>query len=186
MFFLKSFCNFSIFQAILVPHYFVSVSVTLFGFFFSSNGNSIALPTPPDPLYLPSGELFLHQHRGFHFPSSLIHVPCRHVPSSHSSWLPYTNAADWTCGIAQHVAQRLCILAVLRLVVLQGTTMDIFYGELKGWELLMGIISLLPPLPICWCWSFSYSHPERLMLNMSSFPHLNQLFPEDLGYPGPN
>lgn len=55
-----------------------------------------------------------------------------------------------------------------------------FLWRASGMGLYVGLISLLPHLPICWCWGFSYALPERLVVNMSSSPHLNELFPEDL------
>lgn len=126
------------------------------------------------------------QYRGFHFPSgSIPRVPCCHVLSSHSSRFP---AWCWLCWL-WHSAT--CGTMTLHSCRTQSCSTpayatDVFYGEFKGWEPHLGIISLLPPLPICWCWSFSHSPPEILVLNMSSSPHLNQVFPEDLGYPGLN
>lgn len=47
-----------------------------------------------------------------------------------ASFLPDADSAG--CGTVQHVAQPLYILAGLRVAVLQGTTTDVFHGELKG------------------------------------------------------
>lgn len=151
----------------------------LFGFSFSFNGNVIdSLPTPSGLLYLPSWGTVLAVRTGVLIPPAPWYNTFLAILSSlvtAADCLPRTNSAGWTCGIV--TSHSCCTLSCIATRYYCGY----FVWRASGMGLYVGMISLLPHLPICcWCWGFSYAPPERLVLNMSSSPHLDELFPEDL------